>query len=114
MTAAICLTAWPPHDRRGRSEATSAALAGAGPPIPASSGKAVRHRLNSGVDVHLNRALHIAVLTRMTHDPETRAYTERRGTRGCTTKEIRRCLKRGLARQICLILNAAEPAISPV
>lgn len=111
VTAAICLTAWS-HHGRVRSEAAFAALAGVNP-IPASSGNTVRHRLNRGGDRRLNRALHIAILTRMTHDPETRAYVERRRAEGRTTKEIRRCLKRYLARQIYRILNAAEPAISP-
>lgn len=60
-----------------RSEAAFAASAGVSP-IPASSGNTVRHRLNRGGDRRLNRALHIAVLTRMTHDPETRAYIENR------------------------------------
>jgi len=48
----------------------------------------------------LNRALHIATVTPMTHDPDTRAYVERRRAEGRTTKEIRRRLKRYLARQI--------------
>uniref|UniRef100_UPI00123D5EB9 transposase n=1 Tax=Nesterenkonia ebinurensis TaxID=2608252 RepID=UPI00123D5EB9 len=104
VTAAICLTAWS-HHGRVRSEAAFASLAGVNP-IPASSGNTVRHRLNRGGDRRLNQALHIAVLTRMTHDPETRAYVERRRAEGRTTKEIRRCLKRYLARQIYKILNA--------
>src|SRR5690625_7844144 len=93
-----CLTAWS-HEGRVRNDAAFASLAGVSP-IPASSGNTVRHRLNRGGDRRLNRALHIAVLTRMTHDPETRAYVERRRAEGRTTTEIRRCLKRYLARQI--------------
>lgn len=108
VTAAICLTAWS-HHGRVRSEAAFAALAGVNP-IPASSGNTVRHRLNRGGDRRLNRALHIAVLTRMTHDPQTRAYVERRQVQGRTTKEIRRCLKRYLARQIYRILNLNPPS----
>lgn len=73
VTAAICLTAWS-HHGLVRSEAVFAALAGVNP-IPASSENTVRHRLNRGGDRRLNRALRIAVLARMTHDPETRAYT---------------------------------------
>ncbi|TSI14493.1 IS110 family transposase [Brevibacterium aurantiacum] len=110
VTAAICLTAWS-HHGRVRSEAAFAALAGVNP-IPASSGNTVRHRLNRGGDRRLNRALHIAALTRMTHHPETRAYVEKRQAEGRTTKEIRRCLKRYLARQIYRILNATETPIS--
>ena len=82
-------------------------------PIPASSGNTVRHRLNRGGDRRLNRALHIAVLTRMTHDPQTRAYVERRQVQGRTTKEIRRCLKRYLARQIHRILNTTNAVTRP-
>ena len=105
VTAAIALTAWS-HKGRLRSEAAFAALAGVNP-IPASSGNTVRHRLNRGGDRRLNRALHMATITRMTHDPETRAYVERRRAEGRTTKEIRRCLKRYLARQIYRFLNTA-------
>lgn len=111
VTAAIALTAWS-HPGRVRSEAAFAALAGVNP-IPASSGNTVRHRLNRGGDRRLNKALHIAVLTRMTHDPETRAYIERRRAQGRTTREIRRCLKRYLARQIYRTLNTTEPATTP-
>lgn len=111
VTAAICLTAWS-HHGRVRSEAAFAALAGVNP-IPASSGNTVRHRLNRGGDRRLNRALHIAVLTRMTHDPTTRAYVDRRRAEGRTTKEIRRCLKRYLARQIYRQLNTADTALGP-
>jgi transposase len=110
VTAAICLTAWS-HHGRVRSEAAFASLAGVNP-IPASSGNTVRHRLNRGGDRRLNRALHIAVLTRMTHDPATRAYVQRRTAEGLTTREIRRCLKRYLARQIFRLLNAAAPVTS--
>ncbi|GAA4667149.1 hypothetical protein GCM10023197_22850 [Gordonia humi] len=103
MTAAICLTAWS-HHGRVRSEAAFVALAGVDP-IPASSGNAVHHRLNRGGDRRLNRAPRIAVLTRMTHHAETRAHVEKRRGEGRTTKEIRRCLKLYLARQIYRMLN---------
>jgi transposase len=104
VTAATVLVTWS-HPGRVRSEAAFAALAGVSP-IPASSGNTVRHRLNRGGDRRLNRALHMATITRMTHDPQTRAYVERRRAEGRTTKEIRRCLKRYLARQLYRILNA--------
>ncbi len=77
-------------------------------PIPASSGNTIRHRLNRGGDRRVNRALHMAVVTRMAHHPETRAYVEKRRAQGRTTKEIRRCLKRYLARQLYRTLNAAH------
>lgn len=98
VTVAVVYAAWS-HSGRVRSEAAFAALAGVNP-IPASSGNTTRHRLNRGGDRQLNRALHMATITRMTHDPDTRAYVERRRAEGRTTKEIRRCLKRYLARQL--------------
>ncbi len=105
VTAAIALTAWS-HPGRLRSEAAFAALAGVNP-IPASSGNTKRHRLNRGGDRRLNRALHMATITRMTHDPNTRTYVQRRTEQGRTTKEIRRCLKRYLARHIYRYLTTA-------
>jgi len=111
MTAAIALTAWS-HPGRVRSEAAFACLAGVNP-IPASSGNTTRHRLNRGGDRRLNRALHMATIVRMTHDPEIRAYVEKRRTEGRTAKEIRRILKRYLARQIYRTLNAAVTSPSP-
>ncbi|MCC9055345.1 IS110 family transposase, partial [Microbacterium sp. F2E] len=105
VTAAITMTAWS-HVGRLRSEAAFASLAGVNP-IPASSGNTARHRLNRGGDRRLNRALHMAVVTRMRCDPATRAYVERRRTEGRTNKEIRRCLKRYLARRIYRQLNRA-------
>ena len=105
VTAAVALTAWS-HLGRIRSEAAFASLAGASP-IPASSGNTVRHRINRGGDRRLNRALHMAIVTRMRMDPRTRAYVERRTAEGRTLREIRRCLKRYLAREIYRHLNAA-------
>ena len=66
VTGAKCLVAWS-HEGRVRSEAAFACLAGVNP-IPASSGNTVRHRLNRGGDRRLNSALHMAAITRMTHD----------------------------------------------
>lgn len=108
VTAAICLTAWS-HQGRVRSEAAYASLAGVSP-IPASSGNTVRHRLNRGGDRTLNKALHLVALTRMTFDPETIEYVEKRQAEGRTKKEIRRCVKRYLARRIYRTLNAAIPS----
>ncbi len=110
VTAAVALTAWS-HPGRLRSEAAFASLAGVNP-IPASSGNTIRHRINRGGDRRLNRALHMAIVTRMRMDPTTRAYVARRTAEGRTLKEIRRCLKRYLARQIYRQLNAA-PQASP-
>lgn len=105
VTAAVCLTAWS-HRGRVRSEAPYASLAGVNP-IPASSGNTVRHRLNRGGDRRLNHALYVAALVRMTHDPETRAYIVKRTAEGRTNREIRRCVKRYLARKIYRTLNSA-------
>jgi len=104
ITAAVALTAWS-HLGRIRSESAFASLAGVNP-IPASSGNTVRHRINRGGDRRLNRALHMAVVTRMRMDPRTRAYVERRTAEGRTLREIRRCLKRYLAREIYRRLNS--------
>ena len=107
VTAAIILTVWS-HPGRIRSEAAFAAIAGTAP-IPASSGNTVRHRLNRGGDRRLNRALNTIVLTRMRTDPDTRAYVQRRLAEGKTSKEIRRCLKRYVGRQIFRTLAATHP-----
>ena len=105
VTAAVSFTAWS-HLGRVRSEAAFASLAGVNP-IPASSGNTVRHRINHGGDRRLNRALHMAIVTRMRVDDRTRAYVERRKAEGRTLREIRRCLKRYLARDIYRRLNNA-------
>lgn len=97
------------HDGRVHSEAAFASMAGVNP-IPASSGNTVRHRLNRGGDRRLNRMLHIVALTRMTHDAPTRAYVEKRTAEGKTPREIRRVIKRYLARQIYRTLNTTKPA----
>ena len=111
VTAAVVLAAWS-HHGRVRSEGAFACLAGVNP-IPASSGNTVRHRLNRGGDRRLNQALHMAVVTRMRMDPATRAYVERRTAEGRTTKEIRRCLKRYLARQLYRQLTSAYTPPQP-
>ena len=105
VTAAVALTSWS-HLGRIRSEAAFASLAGTNP-IPASSGNTVRHRINHGGDRRLNRALHMAIVTRMRTDPRTRAYVQRRTAEGRTLREIRRCLKRYLARENYRHLNTA-------
>jgi transposase len=106
ITAAAILNAWS-HAGRIRSEAAFAMLAGVAP-IPASSGQTVRHRLNRAGDRQLNRALHTIVLSRLVHHPETRAYAARRAAEGKTSREIKRCLKRHLARRIFGLLERAE------
>lgn len=98
ITAAQVLIAWS-HPGRIRSEAAFASLAGAAP-IPASSGQTVRFRLNRAGDRQLNRALHTIALTRLRTDPHTKAYAARRTAEGKTPREIKRCLKRAIARQL--------------
>jgi transposase len=104
VVAAQLLLAWS-HHGRVRSEAAFAMLAGVAP-LQASSGMITRHRLNRSGDRALNQALHLAVLSRMAHDPETRAYVTRRLTEGKTKAEIRRCLKRHLARRLYRTMQA--------
>jgi transposase len=101
------------HPGRCRSEAAFAALGGTSP-IPASSGKTVRHRLNRGGDRALNRAIHAIALTRIRSCPRTRAYVARRTAQGKTTREIRRCLKRYIARELYRQLNQSmKPLMGP-
>ncbi|XKK60701.1 transposase [Streptomyces sp. ARC32] len=76
-------------------------------PVPASSGRTDRHRLNRGGDRQANRALHTIVLVRMRHDPRTRDYVARRTLEGLKTKDIFRCLKRFVAREIYRHLTSA-------
>ena len=98
-TAALLLVAAGDHPERLRSEAAWAHLCGV-TPIPASSGKTVRHRLNPGGDRQANHALWRIVITRMSSHPPTRAYAERRSNEGLSKKEIIRCLKRYVAREV--------------
>ncbi len=108
VSAAQALVSWS-HPGRCRTEAAFAALAGASP-IPASSGRTVRHRLNRGGDRALNRALHNIVLTRWRSCPQTKAYITRRRAEGRTNPEIRRNLKRYTARQLYRTLNTTPTA----
>jgi transposase len=103
ISAAQVLVSWS-YAGRLRSEAAFAALAGANP-IPASSGQVTRHRLNRSGDRQLNRALHTIVVARLRDDPETRAYAARRRAEGKSSREVRRCLKRAVARQLFKLLE---------
>jgi transposase len=93
------------HPGRCRDDAAFAALAGTSP-LQASSGRTIRHRLNRGGDRALNRALHTIALTRMRDCPRTRAYVARRTAEGKTAREIRRCLKRYIARELYRAMTA--------
>jgi transposase len=105
-TAALLLVAAGDHPERLRSESSWAHLCGVAP-IPASSGKtAGRYRLNRGGDRQANSALWRIVLVRMGSHPATRAYADRRDKEGLSKKEIIRCLKRYVAREVYRQLRA--------
>jgi len=108
VSAAKILLSWS-HRGRLRSEAAFARLGGAAP-IPASSGKLVRYRLDPGGDRQLNRALHTIVLSRRKIHPPTIAYVERRTREGKTTREAIRCLKRYLNRHLFRVLERSAVA----
>ncbi|MHB0866809.1 MAG: IS110 family RNA-guided transposase [Thermoleophilia bacterium] len=97
------------NPERLRSEASFAMLCGASP-IPASSGKTQRHRLNRGGNRQANSALHMIVLCRMRTDPRTKAYVARRLAEGLSKREVMRCLKRYVAREVFSILVARTAA----
>jgi transposase len=104
-TAALLLIAAGDHPGRLRSEAAWAHLCGAAP-IPASSGKVTRRRLNRGGDRQANHALWRIVICRMSFHPATRAYAARRSAEGRSKTEIIRCLKRYVAREVYHCLRA--------
>lgn len=107
IVAATVLCAWS-HPGRIHSEAAFAMLAGAAP-IPANSGQVTtRHRLNRYGDRQLNRALHTITLSRIRYDQRTRNYVQRRTTDGKTPREIKRCLKRYIARDLYRLLEAGQ------
>jgi transposase len=93
------------NPERIRSEAAFAMLCGVAP-IPASSGKTRRVRLNRGGDRQANAALYRVVLCRLRWDERTRTYAARRTSEGLSKKEIIRCLKRIIAREIYYVLQA--------
>jgi transposase len=97
-TAAALLIAAGDNPERLKSEASFAHLCGAAP-VQASSGKVVRHRLNSGGNRDANRALHVVALNRLRRDDRMQAYVARRTAEGKSKKEAMRCLKRYIARE---------------
>jgi len=111
VSAAQLLCSWS-HAGRLRSEAAFAALAGVAP-IPASSGQVTRHRLNRSGDRQLNRALHTIIVSRQVHHPETQAYVARRTVEGKSPREIKRCLKRHLARRLFRLMEGPGRRCSP-
>jgi transposase len=108
IVAAVVLCAWS-HPGRIHSEAAFAKLAGTSP-IEANSGQIhARHRLNPYGDRRLNNALHTIAISRQQHHQPTRDYTARRTTEGKNPREIRRCLKRYIARDLYRLLEAQPP-----
>jgi transposase len=93
-------------ERLKKSEASFARLCGVAP-VAASSGKTSRHRLNRGGNRDANRALHVLALGRMSWDERTREYVAKRTAEGKSRREILRCLKRYLAREVYRVLLAA-------
>ena len=110
VTAAQLLISWS-HPGRLRSEAAFAMLAGVAP-VEASSGQVIGHRLNRGGDRQLNRALHTIVMSRQRYHQPTKTYTTRRIAEGKSNRDVRRCLKRTVARQLFRLLErtAEHPA----
>jgi transposase len=94
---------------------TDAKLARAGgiAPIPVSSGKTNRHRLDRGGNRQINTAIHRVAITRARCHPETRAYIARKRSEGKTNREAIRCLKRHLARRVWHLLQPPTPAAHP-
>ena len=107
ITAAQLLISAGDNPQRMHSEGAFAHLAGAAP-IPASSGQTRRHRLSRGGDRQANNALHMIAVTRLGHDPRTRAYVECRTAEGLSKKDIIRCLKRYIAREVFKAITCAN------
>ena len=105
-----CLITAGDNSDRMTSPASFAALCGT-TPIPVSSGKTNRHRLDRGGDRQANSALHTIVLSRLRYHPETQAYAAKRSAENKTDLDVRRSLKRYLAgRLFTLILNSSQAA----
>jgi transposase len=105
QTAATLLVTAGDNPERLRSEAALAALCGASP-LQASSGKTTRHRLNRGGDRTANNALWTISMVRMRSDLRTRTYVARRTAEGLSLKEIQRCLKRYIIRELYPLILA--------
>ena len=110
-TAATLLVAAGSNPQRLHSEAAFASLCGVSP-IPASSGKTNRHRLNRGGDRQANAALYRIVLVRLRYDSRTMAYMSRRTGEGLSKSEIIRCLKRYVAREVFSALQRSAQIVA--
>ena len=111
-TAATLLVAAGDNPERLHNEAAFAALCGASP-LEASSGKVTRHRLNRGGDRQANNALWTIAMVRMRNEQRSKSYVERRTSEGRSQKEIQRCLKRYIARELYpLIVSSLQGAMA--
>ena len=110
-SAANLLIAAGSNPERLQSEAAFASLCGVSP-IPASSGKTNRHRLNRGGDRQANAALYRIVVVRLRHDRRTNAYMQRRTGEGMSKAEVIRCLKRYVAREVFSALQSSTVEIA--
>ena len=99
------------NPERLRSEASFAALCGVNP-IPASSGKTIRHRLNRGGDRAANSALHIIAIGRLRTDARTKAYGERRMSEGHSKLDAIRAVKRYIAREVFTLIRRRQKEIN--
>lgn len=99
------------NSERLHSEASFAALCGVSP-VPASSGKVTRHRLNRGGDRAANSALHIIAIGRLRTDPRTKAYVAKRIAQGHSKLEAIRCLKRYIAREVFALISQRRREIA--
>lgn len=108
VIASQLLVTFGDNPERMTSEAAFAALAGVAP-VPASSGKTNRHRLSRGGDRQANSSIYRIVLVRMSTDDRTRAYVAKRTAEGMSKKEIIRCLKRYVAREIHRVMKNPRP-----
>jgi transposase len=100
------------NSERLHSESGFAALCGVSP-VPASSGKITRHRLNRSGDRAANSALHIIAIGRLRTDPRTKAYMARRIAEGRSKLEVIRCLKRYIAREVFALISHHRQEINP-
>jgi transposase len=111
-TAATLLVAVGQDPKRLKSEAAFAHMCGVAP-IPASSGKVVRYRLNRRGNRDANRALHVVATERMSRDERTQAYLEKRTAEGKSKRETMRCLKRYIARELYGVLVSTVVPTTP-
>jgi transposase len=114
QTAAALLVAAGDNPHRLETPASFVALCGASP-LDASTGRQERHRLNRGGDRQANAALYIIVISRLRWDPATQAYMARRRAQGKTRKEVIRCLKLYVAREVhrAILTDLAPTSITP-